>query len=320
MSVTTSSVITELTASSFGDVAGAATGTGRRFTDLIGRTFASLLASTSSSPVSTAAGVADLVVVTPFGADGLGVTTAAAVAGHRGRSMRSCRRVTSSAPSSSTRDGVAIVELADGADTTTGPTLTKFADDWTVVAFRPRSAPAKTTSCARSGCPKRRRSSTPTATSSGCTIGPNGVEMLPVETLPDADPPCRRRDRAAGCRDDRVDRAERVDRYDGQRSPRRAPSPRCRERRRPRRRRRRPPRRRRGARTCRRASPRGGRLVRAADELAALTLRWVWAVPRNPGSGRCPKGRGKSRSGRRPDVRAIAADAARRELRAMPRR
>jgi hypothetical protein len=191
VSVTTSSVITELTASSFGDVAGAATGTGRRFTDLIGRTFASLLASTSSSPVSTAAGVADLVVVTPFGADGLGVTTAAAVAGHRGTidAVLPSGDVVS-AELVDTRDGVAIVELADDADTTTGPTLRKFADDWTVVAFGTEIRVSEDDELRSLRVPE----AAPIFDADGnlvglCTIGPNGVEMLPVETLPEADPP-----------------------------------------------------------------------------------------------------------------------------------
>jgi hypothetical protein len=191
VSVTTSSVITELTASSFGDVAGAATGTGRRFTDLIGRTFASLLASTSSSPVSTAAGGADLVVVTPFGADGLGVTTAAAVAGRRGTidAVLPSGDVVS-AELVDTRDGVAIVELADGTDTTAGPTLSKFADDWTVVAFGAEIRVSEDDDLRSLRVPE----AAPIFDADGnlvglCTIGPNGVEMLPVETLPDADPP-----------------------------------------------------------------------------------------------------------------------------------
>ena len=122
MSVTTSSVISELTASSFGDVAGAAAGTGRRFTDLFGRTFAAPVASTSSSPVSTVAGALDLAVVTPFGDDGLGVTTAAAVAGRRGTidARAAVGRRRRASRSSTTRDGVAIVDArradADGYD------------------------------------------------------------------------------------------------------------------------------------------------------------------------------------------------------------
>ncbi len=191
VSVTTSSVISELTASSFGEVAGAATGTGRRFTDLFGRTFAALVASTSSNPVSTVAGALDLVVVTPFGSDGLGVTTAAAVAGQRGTidAVLPSGDVVS-AELVDTRDGVAIVELADHADSTIGPTLTKPADDWTVVAFGAEIRVSEDDELRTLAVPE----AAPIFDADGnlvglCTIGPNGVEMLPVETLPDVDPP-----------------------------------------------------------------------------------------------------------------------------------
>jgi hypothetical protein len=191
VSVTTSSAIGELTASSFGDVAGAAAGAGRRFTDLIGRTFAALMASTSSSPASTTAAVADLVVVTPFGADGLGVTTAAAVAGRRGTidAVLPSGDVVS-AELVDTRDGVAIVELADDADSTAGPRLTKPADDWTVVAFGAEIRVSEDDELRSLRVPE----AAPIFDADGnlvglCTNGPNGVEMLPVEPPPEADPP-----------------------------------------------------------------------------------------------------------------------------------
>jgi hypothetical protein len=191
VSVTTSSVISELTATSLGEVAGAATGTGRRFTDLLGRTFARLLASTSSTPVSTAVGSFDLVVVTPFGSDGLGVTTAAAVAGRRGEidAVLPSGDVVS-AELIDTRDGVAIVELADHADSTTGPTLTKPADDWIVVAFGAEIRVSEDNELRSLTVPE----AAPIFDADGnlvglCTIGPDGVEMLPVAPFPDVDPP-----------------------------------------------------------------------------------------------------------------------------------
>jgi hypothetical protein len=194
VTVTTSSVIGELTASSFGEVAGAATGTGRRFTDLFGRTFAALLASTSSSPVTTAVGALGLVVVTPFGSDGLGVTTAVAVAGQRGTidAVLPSGAVVS-AELIETRDGVAIVELADHADRghrATEPTLTKPADDWTVVAFGAEIRVGEGDELSSLTVPE----AAPIFDADGnlvglCTIGPNGVEMLPLEALPDVGPP-----------------------------------------------------------------------------------------------------------------------------------
>jgi hypothetical protein len=193
VSVTTSSVIgelTELAPGSFGDVAGAATGTGRRFTDLLGRAFSSLLASTSSSPASATVRPIGHVVVTPIGSDGLGVTTAAAIAGRRGT-------ISAMLPSGDivgaelvgTRDGLALVELDEPGDSVAGPTITTPADEWTVVAFGTefRVSDAELHSLA---VPE----AAPIFDADGdlvglCTIGPDGVEMLPVERLPDVEAP-----------------------------------------------------------------------------------------------------------------------------------
>jgi hypothetical protein len=140
--------------------------------------------------MSTAAGNVELAVVKPLGSDGLGVTTAAAVAGQRGTidavlpsgDMTSAKLV-------DTRDGVAIVELADPVDVTFGPTLSKPADDWTVVAFGAEIPVGADDELRSLAVPE----AAPIFDADGrlvglCTMGPNGVEMLPVDTLPDIDP------------------------------------------------------------------------------------------------------------------------------------
>ena len=114
-----------------------------------------------------------------------------------------------------TRDGVAIVELADHADSTIGPTLTKPADDWTVVAFGAEIRVSEDDELRTLAVPE----AAPIFDADGnlvglCTIGPNGVEMLPIDNAPRRRPTTRRGDRATGRGDDRDDRDDRRDRDD----------------------------------------------------------------------------------------------------------
>jgi hypothetical protein len=204
VTVSTSAVFPTFSADSVGELAEAASNGGRRFTDLLGRTLSAFLSSTDRSQVSASTislsssdtsrvDSATFAVVTPIGTDGLGVTTAAAVEGRSGtiEAMLPSGAIVT-AELVGTDNGVAVVNLSD-TDSTGATRLagTEHADDWTVVAYGdefevsedrdglraltvPEAAPIFDASGALVGL---------------CTIGPDGVEMLPVESLPDIEPP-----------------------------------------------------------------------------------------------------------------------------------
>ncbi len=148
VTVSTSSAFPTVSADSFGELAGAASNGGRRFTDLLGRTLSSFFSSTDRSQVSAStivrssgehAGVdsAEFAVVTPIGTDGLGVTTAAAVAGRSGtiEAMLPSGAIVT-AELVGTDNGVAVVRLARADATAATPVAEADHDnDWTVVAF-----------------------------------------------------------------------------------------------------------------------------------------------------------------------------------------
>jgi hypothetical protein len=202
VTASTAAVFPTVSADSFGDVAGAASNGGRRFTDLVGRTLSSLVSSVNRSQVSvstasgqpalTAADGAQLAVVTPIDDGGLGVTTAAAVEGQSGA-------IEAMLPSGSvvaaelvgTGNGVAVVRLAEAAGDDAAPLTRVPGGDWTVVAFGdefdvsgggedlrtlavPEAAPVFDDTGALVGL---------------CTIGPDGVELLAVTSLPDVELP-----------------------------------------------------------------------------------------------------------------------------------
>jgi hypothetical protein len=197
VTVSTSSAFTGVSSNTFGDLVGAASNGGRRFTDLFGRTLTSLLSSAdrnqaSASTISLSGPTpggddVELAMVTPIGTDGLGVTTAAAIDGRSGTieaMLPSGAIVTAELVTAD--DGVAVVELSDADAEPTTPRAEAPADDWTVVAFGhefsvsddggdlqtlavPEAAPIFDASGALIGL---------------CTIGPDGVEMLPVSSLP----------------------------------------------------------------------------------------------------------------------------------------
>ena len=203
VTVSTSSGFQVVSSDSFGELASAATNGSRRFTDLLGRTLSSLLSSTNRSQASvstvfvspgrTAGDSTDVALVTPVGSEGLGVTTAAAVEGRSGTiEVVLPSGAVVSAELVGTDNGVAVVELAAANAADGRPHASVLGDDdWTVVAFGdqfevgddadglraltvPEAAPIFDASGALVGL---------------CTIGPDGVEMLSVETLPDIAPP-----------------------------------------------------------------------------------------------------------------------------------
>jgi hypothetical protein len=202
VTASTAAVFPTVSADSIGDVAGAASNGGRRFTDMVGRTLSSLVSSVNRSQVSastlsgvsapTAADGAELAVVTPIDDGGLGVTTAAAVEGQSGA-------IEAMLPSGSvvaaelvgTADGVAVVRLPEAAAEDAAALADVPADEWTVVAFGdefeisddgadlralavPEAAPVFDANGALVGL---------------CTIGPDGVELLSVTSLPDVEIP-----------------------------------------------------------------------------------------------------------------------------------
>jgi hypothetical protein len=197
VTVTTSSAFGSLGAEQVGELAGAASDTGRRFTDLIGRTLSSLLPSTSTPKPelssTTTVRLATFAVVTPIGTDNLGVTTAAAVAGSSGSIEAMLPSgVTVSAQLLGTDGGVAVVKLpAQPADANAASLADSRAGDGelTVVAFGnefaigdeglralavPEAAPIFDTEGNLVGL---------------CTIGPDGVEMLTLESIPHVEQP-----------------------------------------------------------------------------------------------------------------------------------
>jgi hypothetical protein len=202
VTASTAAVLPTVSADSFGDVASAASNGGRRFTDLVGRTLSSLVSSVNRSPVSastvsgrqapTAAELRGLAVVTPIDAAGLGVTTAAAVEGQSGT-------IEAMLPSGSvvaaqvvgTGNDVAVVRLPEAAVEDATPLAGDPADDWTVVAFGDEfdigdeDADLRTLSVPEAA---------PVFDANGelvglCTIGPDGVELLTVTSLPDVELP-----------------------------------------------------------------------------------------------------------------------------------
>jgi hypothetical protein len=195
--------LTSVTADSFGELAGAASNTGRRFTDLVGRTLSSLVSSVNRANDSAASvtaslqpaagdGEADFVVVTPIGADGLGVTTAAAVVGHSG-SIEAMLPSGSIVPAElvGTDNGVAVVSLPEDAAADAALLADAPADNLTVVAYGDEFSVANDGEELRSLTVPE---AAPIFDADGalvglCTIGPDGIEMLPVESLPDVAPP-----------------------------------------------------------------------------------------------------------------------------------
>ena len=128
-----------------------------------------------------------------MGTDGLGVTTAAAVEGRSGTidaMLPSGAIVT--AELVGTDDGVAVVRLAKADAMATAPAAEADRDDdWTVIAFGDEfEVSDDDASLQRLSVPE----AAPIFDASGaliglCTIGPDGVEMLPVASLPDIESP-----------------------------------------------------------------------------------------------------------------------------------
>ncbi len=202
VTASTAAVFPTVSADSFGDLADAASNGGRRFTDMVGRTLSSLVSSVNRSqvsastmsglPVLTAADGGELAIVTPIDHGGLGVTTAAAVEGQSGA-------IEAMLPSGSvvaaelvgTGNGVAVVKLPAAAVEDAAPLAGVPGSDWTVVAFGeefdvsgsgedlralavPEAAPVFDATGALVGL---------------VTIGPDGVELLSVTSLPDVELP-----------------------------------------------------------------------------------------------------------------------------------
>jgi hypothetical protein len=202
VTASTATVLPTVSADSFGDVAGAASNGGRRFTDLVGRTLSSLVSSVNRSPVSastisggqapTGTERRGLAVVTPIDAAGLGVTTAAAVEGQSGA-------IEAMLPSGSvvaaelvgTRNDVALVRLPEAAVGDATPLAGDPADEWTVVAFGDEF------DIGEDGAELRTMSvpeAAPVFDANGelvglCTIGADGVELLSLTSLPDVELP-----------------------------------------------------------------------------------------------------------------------------------
>ncbi len=186
------SVLTGVSTTSFDDVAGAAATTGRRFTDVVGRTLSSMVATTnrSAARVSTSSAPAQLdarfAVVTPIGDDGLGITTAAAVEGRSGviEAMLPTGAVVS-AELLGTDDGVALVQLATP-PSETAAFVGATDKEWTVVAYGDEHAVDEEGDDLMS---LELPEAAPIFDADGdlvglCTIGPNGIEVLRVTIAP----------------------------------------------------------------------------------------------------------------------------------------
>jgi hypothetical protein len=179
-------------------LAGVASEAGGRFTDLLGRTLSSLLpvTTTPSSDLSSASPrrSAAFAVVTPFGADNLGVTTAAAVEGADGiiEAMLPSGDIVN-AELVETHDGVAIVELPEQAGGTDAASLAAARagrGGLTVVAYGAAHSLGEEAGLQTLSVPE----AAPIFDVDGnlvglCTIGPDGVEMLTVRSLPGVESP-----------------------------------------------------------------------------------------------------------------------------------
>ena len=182
------------TSNSINDIAGAAANSGRRFTDVVGRTLTSMIATTdrtvassSSTPALLAPSDAELAVVTPIAQDRLGITTAAAVEGRTGTieaMLPTGVRVI--AELLGTDDGFALVRLP--ARSTEAAAIAKTSNtDWTVIAYGDEHAVDQGGRALHSmAIPE----AAPVFNADGdliglCTIGPNGIEVLRVAALPD---------------------------------------------------------------------------------------------------------------------------------------
>ena len=205
ITVSTSAVFQTVSADSFGELAGAASNGGRRFTDLLGRTLSSFFASSDRSQVSASTialptgatsgvGGTAFAVVTPIGTEGLGVTTAAAVEGQSGKidaMLPSGAIIT--AELIATHDGIAVVELPE-ADLVAATRLAAadHPDDLTVIAFGDEfSVHGDGAELQSLAVPEAAPIFAADGTLVGlCTVGPDGVEMLSVGSLSDlAGPP-----------------------------------------------------------------------------------------------------------------------------------
>ena len=200
ITVSTSAVFQTVSADSFGELAGAASNGGRRFTDLLGRTLSSFFASPDRSQVSASTiarpagatsgvGGTAFAVVTPIGSEGLGVTTAAAVEGQVGKieaMLPSGAIIT--AELIDTHDGIAVVELPEAeVVAATRLAAADHPDDLTVVAFGDEfSVHADGADLQSLAVPEAAPIFAADGTLVGlCTVGPDGVEMLRVGSLPD---------------------------------------------------------------------------------------------------------------------------------------
>ena len=199
VTVSTSAGFPAVGSSTFGELVEAAGNGGRRFTDLFGRTLTSLLSSAdhnqaSASTISFSPGPppdgddVELAMVTPIGSDGLGVTTAAAIDGRSGTieaMLPSGAIVTAELVTAD--DGVAVVRLSNAGAAAPTVGAGEPADDWTVVAFGDEFSVSDDGGDLQAlAVPEAAPIFDAAGTLIGlCTIGPDGVEMLPVSSLPD---------------------------------------------------------------------------------------------------------------------------------------
>ena len=179
---------------------------------------ASTVSGIPSSPASRADGA--IALVTPIGADGLGVTTAAAVDGRAGEieAMLPSGKLTS-ARLLGTSNGVAVVQLPDATATDATQLAETTEGGWTVVAFGDEFDISGEGDALRSlAVPE----AAPIFDASGalvglCTIGPDGVELLAVTSLPDLSPTIASSEPANNRSDGCFDRADREQRHDERR-------------------------------------------------------------------------------------------------------
>lgn len=192
VSATATSALSTLGPESVVEVVSVATDAGRELTGIVGRTLSSLMPASTASiqPTTTLAPASLVVLVTPVAGGELGVTTAAAVGARTGA-------IQALLPTGELVDGellvadgdVAVVRLAgapSGAPVASG--APRRGRELTVVAYGDEIAVAEgglDQLTVPEGAPIFDERG---ALVGLCTIGPDGVEMLPMPSLPDIPP------------------------------------------------------------------------------------------------------------------------------------